>query len=357
MLLELAAGKLFTWVAPLRQIAFQAGRLDAAVQLSRQDLPADDPWFEGVWRLISQLLDTTPEKRPSMDAVLMSDFFSSDKFALDTCNTPVDRKFRTLNSHLDALRHSSDRLPAHVVHVTSEQTLFKDMLAAFSGTAVPLTKTFVVTWGPNRARKPLQEVLDVFLKQLGNDASPAALFGRSGRQLGTSFLPATGVQIPQWEYFACGRILAKCLLEGIHVPITFSVAVHCMLVGNDVLSSSADECISMMAAFDQAESQRLRQVLAAHHGDGQDLLMTVGIILGSADETPLTDVNKEATVCSKVKPQLVGWLSVSLPDLSTVDFLLHTGKMKCLHPFCQIWLLYPAMPCKVMLQIVVILRR
>lgn len=71
MLLELAAGKLFTWVAPLRQIAFQAGRLDAAVRLSRQDLPADDPWFEGLWRLVTQLLDTAPEKRPSMDAVLM----------------------------------------------------------------------------------------------------------------------------------------------------------------------------------------------------------------------------------------------------------------------------------------------
>ena len=300
MLLELAAGKLFTWVAPLKQIAFQAGRLDAAVQLSRQDLPADDAWFEGLWKLVTQLLETAPEQRPSMDAVLMSDFFTSDKFALDTGSTPVDRKFRTLNSHLDALRRSSNRLPAHVVHVASEQTVMKDMLAAFADTATPLSKTFVVSWGPNNARKPLQEVLDMFLKQLGTGESPAALFTTSGRQLGTSFLPASGLQIPLQQYTACGRILAKCLLEGIHVPITFSAALHCMLVGNDVLSSSADDCISIMAAFDPAESQRLRQVLAAHHGDGNDLLMTVGIILGTHDETPLTDANKEAIVCSKV---------------------------------------------------------
>ena len=300
MLLELAAGKLFTWVAPLRQIAFQAGRLDAAVQLSRQDLPADDPWFEGLWRLVTQLLGTAPEKRPSMDAVLMSDFFSSDKFAPDTSSTPVDCKFRILNSHLDALRHSSTRLPVHVVQVNSERTVLKDMLAAFSGTTVPLSKSFVVSWGPNNARKPLQEVLDMFWKQLGNDESPAALFESAGRQIGTSLLPAGGLHIHKQHYVACGRILAKCLLEGIHVPITFSVALHCMLVGNVVQLSSADECISTMAAFDPAESQRLRQVLAAHHGDGQDLLMSVGIILGSADETPLTDANKEATVCSKV---------------------------------------------------------
>ena len=86
------------------------------------------------------------------------------------------------------------------------------------------------------------------------------------------------------------------------MPVTFSVALHCMLVGNNVQfsSCSADECISMVAALDTAESQHLRQVLAAHHDDGQDLLMTVGIILGSADETPLTNANKEATVCSKV---------------------------------------------------------
>ena len=305
MLLELAAGRLFTWVPPLGQIAFQAGRLDAAVQLSRHDLPSDDPWFDGLWKLVSQLLDTAPEKRPTMDAVLMSDFFTSDKFALDTGTTPVDRKFRTLNSHLDALRHSSNRLPAHVFHVTSEQTVLKDMLAAFSDAAAPLSKTFVVDWGENSARKPLQEVLDVFLKQLGTQEGPAALFTRSGRQLGTSLLPTPGAQVPQQHYMACGRILAKCLLEGIHVPIIFSAALHCMLVGNDMLcgpagASSADEYISIMAAFDPDESQRLRQVLAAHHGDGTDLLMTVGLLLGTSDETPLTDANKEGVVCNKV---------------------------------------------------------
>lgn len=286
-------------MAPLGQIAFQAGRLDAVIHLSRQDIPSDDPWFDSLWELIIQLLDTAPHKRPSMDAVLMSDFFTSDKFALDTSSTPVDRKFRTFNSHLDALRHSSNRQPPYVVHVTSEQTVLKHMLASFSDAAVSLTETTVVSWGANNAQKPLQEVLDVLLKQLDTEEGPAALFRRSGRQLGTSLLPAPGAQVPQQHYEVCGRILAKCLFEGIHVPITFSAALHCMLVGNYVLSSSADQCISIMAAFDPDESQLLRQVLAAHHGNGTHLLMTVGILLGTPDDTPLTDANKEATVCSK----------------------------------------------------------
>lgn len=75
-----------------------------------------------------------------------------------------------------------------MIHVNSEQTVLKDMLAALSDAVVPLSKTFVVSWGPNNARRPLQEVLDIFWKRLGTDESPAAIFKRSGRQIGTSFL-------------------------------------------------------------------------------------------------------------------------------------------------------------------------
>ena len=304
MLLELTAGKLFSWVAPLNQVAFQAGRLDAAVQLSKEQLPAGDAWFDGVWQLVVQLLDTSPDKRPSMDAVLVSDFFTSDKYAPDTSSTPVDRKFRMLNSHLDALRHSSSRLPAHFINVQSEQTVLADMLAAFSNEAVPLNKVFYINWGPNRVRKPLQEVMDIFLVQLGADQSPKALFQQcdNPRRLWRSFLPPAQAfdSSRQQPYQAIGRILAKCLLEGIHIPITFSAALHCMLVGDERLSSNLDECIAMMADFDPDEAQRLRQVLAAHHGGGDQLMLSVGSMLGSEDERMVTDASKEEIVCQKV---------------------------------------------------------
>ena len=103
------------------------------------------------------------------------------------------------------------------------------------------------------------------------------------------------------QYKACGRILAKCLLEGIHVPVSFSAALHCMLVGDELLSSSADECIAMLADFDPEEAQRLRQVLAVHHGNGNELMLSVGSILGTSEATLVTDATKEGVVCCKVR--------------------------------------------------------
>jgi len=66
---ELAAGKLFSWVTPVNQLVFQAGRLDAAVQLSRKQPPSGYAWFDGVWQLVTQLLERNLDMRPSMDDV------------------------------------------------------------------------------------------------------------------------------------------------------------------------------------------------------------------------------------------------------------------------------------------------
>ncbi len=76
-----------------------------------------------------------------------------------------------------------------------------------------------------------------------------------------------------------------------------------MLVGGQLLSSSADECIAMLADFDPEEAQRLRQVLAVHHGDGNELMLSVGSILGTPEATLVTDATKEGIVCRKVRAQ------------------------------------------------------
>ena len=153
-------------------------------------------------------------------------------------------------------------------------------------------------------RKPLQEVMDIFLIQLGADQTNAALFQQCDEtgELWRSLLPPKQAlnATRQQHYQAVGRILAKCLLEGIHVPISFSAALHSVLVHDELLSSSSDECIAMMADFDPDEAQRLRQVLAAHHGDGSELMLTVGSMLSNGDETMVTDANKENIICQKV---------------------------------------------------------
>ena len=178
------------------------------------------------------------------------------------------------------------------------------MVAAFADQTVPLGRVFYINWGPNSVRKPLQEVMDIFLIQLGADQTTAALFQQCDMtgELWRSLLPPK--QAPNatrhQHYQAVGRILAKCLLEGIHVPISFSATLHSVLVHNETLISKSDGCIAMMADYDPDEAQRLRQMLAAHHGDGSELMLTVGSMLGNSDETMVTDANMEEIICQKV---------------------------------------------------------
>ena len=130
----------------------------------------------------------------------------------------------------------------------------------------------------------------MFLLQLRNDPSAEALFQQCDQPvqlLRNYLLPAqqrlSAAKLQQYQ--ACGRVLAKCLLQGIHVPITFSAALHCMLVNQPGLSSHADECCAMLAGFNPQEAHHLRQTLAARHGDGTELLLTVGAVVGIEDET------------------------------------------------------------------------
>ncbi len=289
--------------APVGKIAFQPGRLDAAVPLSREALPVNDDWFQALWDVAMQLLDTKPQNRPSMSVALLSEFFTSDRFSLEV--TPTDRRFRTLNSHLDALRHTHTRLPAHLIAIQSEATALTDMLTRFSATDLALHKAFIVSWGASGVRKPLQEAMDCVFSQLSHQQGATALFQQCDEpvQVFRTVLPPASANLSAaqtQQYVAFGRMLVKCLLEGIHVPLNLSAAMHCMLVHHETLSSHADSCIAMLASYDPAEAQRLRQLLAADHGDGDELMMSIGSVMGTDDESMVTDANKNDVVCSKV---------------------------------------------------------
>ena len=190
------------------------------------------------------------------------------------------------------------------MHIRSAETVLPDLLQAFGNLKAPLSKAMNISFGRHDMRKPLQEVMDMFLVQLGSDQTEHALFTQCDQtqRLGRSLLPPSGRISKQatHAYKAFGCLLAKCLLEGIHVPITFCSALHSILVGHELLSSSSDECIAMMAEFDIEEAQRLRQVLAAHHGDGSDLMLSAGSIMNTKDETLVSDANKDDVICRKV---------------------------------------------------------
>ena len=126
------------------------------------------------------------------------------------------------------------------------------MLASFSATDLALPKAFSVSWGASGVRKPLQEAMDVVFSELSHQQGAAALFQQCDEpvQVFRTYLPpaATNLSAEQTQqYVAFGRMLVKCLLEGIHVPLNLSAAMHCMLVHNETLSSHADICITMLA--------------------------------------------------------------------------------------------------------------
>ena len=197
-------------------------------------------------------------------------------------------------------------MPAHLVHIQTDQTALADMLTAFSTPELPMHKAFYVSWGETKVRKLLQEAMDVVFIQLSQQSGPDALFQQCDEpnQVFRSYLPPTANSLSAKQkqcYVAFGKMLVKCLLEGIHVPLNLSAALHCMLVHQETLSTSAETCIAILANFDPAEAQRLRQLLAADHGNGDELMMSVGSVMGSEDETLVTDANKTDVVCSKVR--------------------------------------------------------
>lgn len=226
---------LFSWDGD--KVASQPNQLEPAQTLTRKHLPSSDVWFSGAWHLIHELLQKEPSNRPSMDSVLLCPFFTSDRFAASALT--LERKFRVLTAHLNSIRQSANRTPAYIFTVHSEQSVIPDILDVFSDKQIPLHKMFHVQWGPNSVRKPLQEVMDMFLSQLTTDTSPTALFQQCDQpsQLLRSYLPPAQPHVSYTalqQYEACGRVLAKCVLEGIHIPVTFSVALHCVLVNAPV---------------------------------------------------------------------------------------------------------------------------
>lgn len=172
-----------------------------------------------------------------------------------------------------------------------------------------LTKAMRVIVGPRDAQVSLQEVMDTFFVQLAADQTATALFKQCDdhQPVDRTLLPPLDRSMPAtWQtYEAVGRILAKCMLEGIHVPITFCSALHCFLVDQEILSQDSHECIAMMAEFDPDEARRLVQVLSTEFGDGQEIQLIAGSILGNDNDNLVTDANKEGLVCCKVRSQLL----------------------------------------------------
>ncbi|KAL3153021.1 hypothetical protein ABBQ38_012046 [Trebouxia sp. C0009 RCD-2024] len=140
----------------------------------------------------------------------------SDSLAFAGNSTPSDRKIRMLNSHLDALRHSHSRLPAHPM---------------FGGGVVEMQGGIgrggeVVSKGLHLV---VQEGMDVVFSQLSQQEGAAALLQRCDKpiQLLYSYLhPASQSLSAQQtkQYIPFGRMRVRQYLTEDHRPALEAIA-------------------------------------------------------------------------------------------------------------------------------------
>eukprot|EP00899_Mesostigma_viride_P007084 jgi/Mesvir1/16377/Mv18122-RA.4 len=284
-----------------------------------------DPWVASLARLSSSLLQADPALRPSASDVLSDPdgFLARD---LTQVAEEQRRRMHALSSFLESLRRSPVRsIRSHVITLPSlddADVLVPAVLEEFGMDGLNLLATITVRCGG--VHLPLSEMMDRFFQgvvlpkfglfeQGGEDGGDEVGAGAQLRE-GVAFLPARGPQGGQTKSHhlkqlrAVGRVLAKAVLECLHVPVRFTTALCCFLVGDEMLANaSASDCLELMEEFDATTARRMRAVLAMTHGNGSEHMMTAAMLLGegSMDEAPLTDTNKGAVVCQAVRGRLV----------------------------------------------------
>eukprot|EP00899_Mesostigma_viride_P026981 jgi/Mesvir1/7468/Mv25119-RA.2 len=195
------------------------------------------------------------------------------------------------------------------------------------------------------------------LRQLASSLLQVGLFeqGREGRedvlpdtqlQEAVAFLPRKTLQggPAKQQHLrdlrAVGRVLAKAVLEFLHVPVRFATALCCFLVGDEQLShATPSRCLELMAEFDPVVAGQMRSVLAIAHGSGQEHGMMASMLTRCAakNDFAITDANKGAVVRQAVQRRLVEYRReelgalregfLSLDDLMADHLKVMTGEV------------------------------
>eukprot|EP00899_Mesostigma_viride_P022591 jgi/Mesvir1/3516/Mv25303-RA.2 len=320
MLMELAGTRL-SWNLTTSRLEDEQGHPVNPADL----LVGKSKWHRDLITLADSMLQRDPEARPSADAVLAGEFFQQDP---SVSQVQQNRHLLLLTSHLAKLRQNPQGGGQSKTHVMKLDTcqgqgLVLRVLAYFGQEG---TKPEEIAVGEHAGvRIPLSEVLHNFFQAVV--LPTAGLFeqgkgdgeGGSGPgaaaqvREGVAFLPAVcdagneEVKKCHHRLRTVGKVLAKAVLQCIHVPVQFCSALFCALVGKDDLTQySTADCLEMLAEFDPTDARRMRITLAMKHGDGESGI-TLGALMGdaSADETLMTDANKDLLVRRAIHHRLV----------------------------------------------------
>eukprot|EP00899_Mesostigma_viride_P007935 jgi/Mesvir1/17142/Mv07566-RA.1 len=334
MLLELAGTRL-SWNPTTSRLEDEQGRPINTADL----LVGKSKWHRDLITLADSLLQKDPDARPSADVVLACEFFQQDPSA---SQVQQNRHLLLLTSHLAKLRQSPQgggRPKTHVMRLDVREGpgMVAPVLALFAREAGVKPEETVV--GEHAGvRIPLSEVLHNFFEAVvlpaaglfeqgkgdGEDASGSG--AASQVREGVAFLPtvcqargAKATKTHRQRLRTVGKILAKAVLQCIHVPVQFGSALFCALVAKDDLTQySTADCLEMLAEFDPTDARRMRVTLAMKHGDGESGI-TLGALMGDAgaDETLMTDANKDLLVCKAIHHRLVLTRAAELTEVRT----------------------------------------
>jgi len=307
MALELITGELHAW-EPSRR------RLEAAPDKPLALGKAGDRALQDFMSLALSLTAEAPGDRPSAGEALCHAFFTAPEGTPST--VPASTKLQAVQQLVgEALGHARKRLiqgaPGCEPYTLrcGLDTLVEDVLR---GCLEAPEASLGAPWGAvlGGARAPLSEVMTRFFDAVG--APDSRFLDRStagGAAMGGSplYLPAeTPTKMARsFEALALGRVLGKCLLEGIPVGLEFAPICYAALLGPAAEAralATPDSAIAHLACWDAADAARLRALLLRRLGTGNDASLTVGSLLGNGDGTLLADATKREMLmryCSK----------------------------------------------------------
>lgn len=302
MTLHIATGEMWRW-DPIRKALVQA-----AGSLFTES-PSAGAAARDLIVLALSCLSVEPSARPSADEALQTNFFAAAVSPSDAVGAhavtgsselapALAAKLGSLCSSLRELRNTRPKNDAgwQLELPKDGEPLCAALLAAVGNAApVDLLRLWAVRLDGEEA--PLSSAMHSFWTALPQ----VRLLEQcdQGASLDRAYLPRAGADRKQLQ--ALGRVLAKCLLDGIAVDLELAPTLFATLLDTaDAALLRPGTALAHLAAFDTDTASTHRNTLSTRHGAGSNYL-TVGMYLDIDNDTPLTDTNKAALVCQKVR--------------------------------------------------------
>jgi hypothetical protein len=320
--LELVTGELHAW-EPARR------RLEAA---SDRPLTLPKGGDKALADFVSLSLALTAEgagDRPTAGEALLHPFFAAAEGAPSAA--PAATKLQAVHALLGEAQAAARRRGAaawsssgasaepYVLRVGLD-TLVEDVLRGhLEAPEAALGAPWHAVLGG--ARAPLAEVMARFFDAV--TAPDSRLLERSAAAAAGGapplFLPVeAATKAPRsFEALALGRVLGKCLLEGINCGVEFAPVLYACLLGGEARAFATPEgALAHLAAWDRGDAARLRAILLRRLGTGNDAALTVGSLLGNGDGALLTDFTKRDVLVKYCAKKLVERRRDSLDAMS-----------------------------------------